>query len=157
MFTSTSIEANKQDKYIKFNVKYTGKSTYIMATSSKVWPKVMSSVHQNRPCGPCFLCKKEQPRYDHFSELTVGERRFLEQHFGSAIPNDSCLCRAHGKETKKYQSDPEYIPVQNKNIEATHSTTTSCIYPGCTATSYKCRIIMPSKEMLPIFSEALNT
>ena len=119
---------------------------------------MMSSVHRNRPCGPCCLCKKEQPRYDHFSKFTVGEQRFLEQHFRSAIPNDSCLCRKHGKESKKYQSDPEYIPVwkKKKSIEATHSTTTSCIYPGYTATSYNCRIIMPSKEMLPIFSEALN-
>ena len=92
-----------------------------MATSSKEWPKVMSSVHRNRPCGLCCLCKKEQPRYDHFSKFTVGEQRFLEKHFRSAIPNDSCLCRKHGKESKKYQSDPEYIPVWKKKTLRQHT------------------------------------
>ena len=106
-----------------------------MASSDEKWPKVMSSHHRNRHCGPCFLCQKEQPRYDHFCKLSGGEQRFLEQHDGSDIRNDSCLCRAHSKEAKKQRSDPEFIPVWKRSILKTTDSITSCMYPECNSTN----------------------
>ena len=72
----------------------------MMASSNKKWPKVMSSYHQNRHCGPC---QKEQPQ--HTCILP-----FLQTISGCNVPNDSCLCRAHSKEAKQHRSDPEFIP-----------------------------------------------
>jgi len=48
--------------------------------------KVMSSYHRGRHCGPCFVCGKQQPHYDHFCALSNGEKRFMKQHVGSDIP-----------------------------------------------------------------------
>ena len=75
--------------------------------SKKVWPKVMSS------CGPYFVCKKEQPRYDHFSKLIESEQEFL---MISEIPSNSCICHAHTREAKRHRSDPKYILYGNRAL-----------------------------------------
>ena len=95
-----------------------------------------------------------KPRYDHFFKLTEGEHRFLVHHYGSDIPNNSCLCRAHSKEAKQHRSDPEYNPVWKRTHTAV--TAMSCMYQGCPATNHCSRIIVPSTETLPIFRNALN-
>ena len=91
------------------------------ASSSKPEPpKVMSSYHRHRACG-CFICDKQQTRYDHFRVLSNGEKRFIKQHAHSDIPEDSCLCRAHHMEAKHHQCDPEYIPIRGKKGIKGHS------------------------------------
>ncbi|SMN12415.1 hypothetical protein SPBRAN_865 [uncultured Candidatus Thioglobus sp.] len=125
-----------------------------MASSSKEWPKVMSSHHRDRECGPCFLCKKKQPRYDHFCSLSSGEQRFLQQHLESDIPNSTCLCRAHIKEAKRNRSDPEYIPVW-KRSSLLQDTQSVCTYSNCAATLRE-KIIIPSAETQAIFAQLLN-
>ena len=122
-----------------------------MASSSEVQPKVKSSrYHRNKCCGPCFLCKKEQPRYDHFNTLTSSEQGFLQQHFGAEIPGDSCMCRAHRTEAKRHRSDPEYIPVWKKSSHGSHTTHSN------RTSNVSTKIITPSKETLPVFTKALN-
>ena len=59
--------------YITHNVR-------LMASFSKPgYPKVKSSYHWDRHCGPCFVCGKQQPCYDHFCALT-------KQHVSSDTP-----------------------------------------------------------------------
>ena len=89
------------------------------------WPAVTSGHHRNRRCGPCILCNKMQPRYDHFCALTSSEQGFLQQNFGSEIAGGSCICRSHTVEAKRHRSDLEYIPAWKKsnrscNIQAVH-------------------------------------
>ena len=87
----------------------------LMASSSKPGcPKAMSTYHWGRHYGPNFVCGKQQPRFDHFCALTNGEKWFLKQHASSDIPEDSCRCDAHHRETKQHQSDPEHIPIRKK-------------------------------------------
>ena len=86
---------------------------------------------------------------------------FLRQHFGSEIPNDSCICRAHRTEAKRHRSNPEYIPLwkisDHGSRTTQHISVVRCMYLGCTATSsHGEKLITPSKETLPVFAEALN-
>ena len=127
----------------------------MMASSSKEWPKVMSIHHRDRECGPCFLCKKKQPRYDHFCSLSSGEQRFLQQHSESDIPVSSCLCRAHIKEAKRNRSDPEYIPVWKRSTSSHLLHNTQCTYSNCTSTLRE-KIIIPSVETQATFADILN-
>lgn len=128
-----------------------------MESCTKQWPKVMSSHHRGNPCGPCVLCKKNQPRYDHFCTLTTTEQAFVKQHFGSEIASNSCICRSHSVEAKRHRSDPEYIPAWKQSTHKSHTTVT-CMYPGCsiTCSPFGERIITPSREVLPLFAEVLN-
>ncbi len=114
----------------------------------------MSSHHRHRYCGPCFVCGKQQPRYDHYCALTCGEQRFFQQHIGSDIPDDSCLCRAHRTEAKRHRSDPEYVPSWKRDKGSQN--VMKCMYPECATTSSTERVIIPSKETQAVFCEALN-
>ena len=80
------------------------------------WPKVTSIYHSERYCGPCILCKKMQPRYNHFGALSDNEQKFIQVHYyGSDISRGSCICRAHVAEAKRHCSDPLYIHVWKNN------------------------------------------
>ena len=81
-----------------------------MASSNKEWPKVTSNHNRNRSSGPCILCKKMQPRYDHYCILKEIAQGFLQLHFGSEIPSRSGLCHSHVVEAKRHRSDPECVP-----------------------------------------------
>ena len=96
---------------------------YRKMANSKQWPKVMSSHHRSKPCGPCDLCHKTQPRYDHFCTLTIGEQRFLRQHLDSDISSTGCICRSHTNEAKRHRSDPEYIPTWKQSSHRSHNST----------------------------------
>jgi len=134
-----------------------------MASSSKPasgWPKVTLSSHQNRCCGPCFICGAWQPRYDHYCTLTNGEQRFFQLYYGSNIPTDGCMCQAHRREAQRHQSDPEYIPAWKKQASkgSTHNAShLQCSYTDCTTTSLTERVIVPSVETQAMFCEALGT
>ena len=129
-----------------------------MASSKKPgWPKVTSTHHQSRSCGPCFVDSKWQTHYDHFRVLTSEEQRFLQRHTGGGIPDDSCLCRAHRKEAQRHQYDPEYIPTWKKGEKENVTICMHCAYPECTATSMSERIIVPSDETQVMFRESLCT
>ena len=116
-----------------------------------------SSYHRNRCCDPCFLCGSKQLRYDHFGALKSGEQRFIIQHFGCEIPESGCMCRAHNREAQRHKCNPEYIPAWKKDKGSQHATAQmQCIYPNCKATSFHEKIIVPSPEMQPQFSEVLK-
>lgn len=104
------------------------------------------------------LCKKTQPRYDHFCALTTSEQGFLKD-FGSEIASNSCICHSHSVEAKpqRHRSNPEYIPAW-KHSGSESNNATKCLHPGCTVTCSPLgeRVIRPSREALPIFAEALN-
>ena len=123
--------------------------------ASSEWPKARSRHHQRRFCNPCFICGMWQPRYDHFCALTKEEQRFIQQHFGREIHNDSCMCRGHVKEAHRHRSDPDYTPVWKKNTQHAE-TQMRCVFPQCTATSLRERIITPSGDMQTLFNEQLN-
>ena len=128
-----------------------------MASSTREWPKVTSSHHRNRYCGPCVLCKKMQPRYYHYCSLTSSEQSFLNKHHESTIANGSCICRSHVVEAKRQRSDPEYIPAWKQSGQASSNPLTvvpACMYTGCLITEGP--LITPSKDTKPIFAEALN-
>ena len=91
-----------------------------MASSSKPGcPKVMSSYHWGRHCGPYFVCVKQQPWYDHFKWL-------MKQHASSDIPEDCMWCAYHS-EAKRHQSDPEHIPIQKKGDQGSEHVI-ACIF-----------------------------
>ena len=119
--------------------------------NSKQWPKVMSNHHRSKPCGPCALCRKTQPRYDNFCALTIGEQAFLQQHLDYDISSFSCICRSHTNEAKQHHSDPEYIPTWKQSGHRSHNTDFKRVYPGCTITCSPIggeRIIIASGETL---------
>ena len=83
-------------------------------------------------------------------------KRFMKQHVGSDIPEDSCICRAHRREAKRHQSDPEHIPIWKKGDQGSEHVT-ACMYPECSATSLIEKITEPSDEIQEMFQEILNT
>lgn len=132
----------------------------VMASSSKPaagWPKVTSSFHWNRCCGPCFICGAWQPCYDHYCTLTNGEQRFFQQHYGNSIPTDGCMCRAHRREAQRHRSNPEYVPVWKKQASKGSTSHLQCSYAGCTTTSLTERVIVPSAETQTMFHEVQGT
>ena len=136
---------------------------YRKMANSKQWPKVMSSHHRSKPCGPCALCHKTQPRYNHFCTLTIGEQRFLRQHLHSDISSTSCICRSHTNEAKQHRSDPDYIPTWKQSGHRSHNSTDfKRMYPGCTITCNPLderigeRIITASGETLATFAKELS-
>ena len=80
----------------------------------------------------------------------------MKQHASSDIPEDSCICRAHRREAKRHQSDPEYIPIWKKGDQGSEHVT-ACMYPECSATSLIEKIIVPSDETQETIREMLNT
>ena len=120
------------------------------------WPRVKSSYYRNRCCDPCFICGNRQPRYDHFGALSCWEQRFIHQHFGRDIPGDGCMCRAHHKEARRHKCNPEYVPTWIKTKDYSTWQKTLCMFSNCKATSLHNKIIVPSAELQPQFSEVLN-
>ena len=80
----------------------------------------------------------------------------MKQHASSDIPEDSCICRAHRREAKRHQFDPEYIPIWKKGDQGSEHVT-ACMYPECSATSLIEKIIVPSDETQETMREILNT
>ena len=88
--------------------------------------------------------------------MTAGEQGFLRRHFGKEI-DSSYICQSHGVEAKRHRSDPEYVPAwKQKGVKSPDST--ACVYPGCavTCSPFHERVITHSREVLPLFAEALN-
>ena len=113
--------------------------------------KVTSRHHKTRRiCGPCVVCGKEQPRYDHFCSLPHGEQAFFRQHASPNIAEDSCICHGHVLEAKRHKSDPTYTPTWKKENQSHHY---NCVYPQCSATS---SIIVPSQDTQTLFRVALG-
>ena len=61
--------------------------------ATAAWAKVTSQYHPERSCVSCFLCGRQQARYDHFKGLTADVQQYIGQYSTSSIPGDSCLCR----------------------------------------------------------------
>ena len=115
---------------------------------------VTSSFHQGEPC---FICGKEQPRYDHFCALTTTEQHFLQQYMGTNIAIDSCMCCSHHKDMERHISDPSYVPVWvNKALKNVPQTQRKCKYPEYNATLLTEKIFVPSKETQAVFYDALS-
>ena len=76
--------------------------------------KVTSQYHEGVCCGPCFFCGKEQARYDHFIGLAINAQQYLQRHYGSSIPGNSCLCRSHCIEAQRNSNDPQHLPTWKK-------------------------------------------
>ena len=110
--------------------------------------------HQDRCCGPCFICGKQQLRYDHFCILEDSVKKILQHYYGEKIPEDGCLCRSHQKEAKRHRSDPDYIPKWKK--EKKHLQEMKCTYPECNTTSKNGKIIFPCDEKRTTFSSIIN-
>ena len=125
-----------------------------MASSNKEWPKVMSNHNRNRSCGPCILCKKMQPRYDHYCILKESAQGFLQLHFGSEIPSRSGLCHSHVVEAKCIGLTQSVYLHRKKVVHSwKENEMNMCMYPGCTITDSSLGewIITPTKDNLPIF------
>lgn len=124
-------------------------------TSKKI--KVSSKYHTGE-CGPCYLCGKEQMRYDHFGSLSTEAQVFLQRHTGTIVPDSSCLCRSHQREEIRHRSDLDYVPLWKKHVEKTADACISkCVYPDCAATAENAKIIVPSTEYQSSFAKVLNT
>lgn len=119
------------------------------------WPRVTSTYHPGKMCGPCFICGKEQPRYDHFAALGSTEQDFFHKHMCSNIDLASCMCRSHSKEARRYISDPTYSPTWGDE-RSLHVRVYKCIYPECNITSLTGKIIEPSTEIQPSFCVAIG-
>ena len=80
----------------------------------------------------CILCgNKVIQQLSRYSNLGIAERKFLSEHFGEYVPEDSYICKKHWIEAKHYHSDPHYIP-KWKNIPDTQTSLRSCIHSQCT-------------------------
>ena len=103
---------------------------------------VMSSCHRHRSCTSCFLCGKEQGRYDHYCTLNDREKQFIQKNLpqGTTAPEDGCMCCSHKVEARRYCSDPEYVPMW-KRREKVINQNICCIYPECTSTSLNTKVI----------------
>ena len=112
--------------------------------------KVMSSYHRQRPCEPCCICGKTQLRYDHFCMLSTGEQQFFAKHANRSFSNDSCICRSHRLEAKRYRSDPAKW---SKNKTQPYI---KCKYLECTSTSANAKIITLSEDTKTNFSTELD-
>ena len=117
------------------------------------WSKITSSYHQGTYCGPCYICGKDQERYDHFTMLSHDVQQFLNSHAHSPIPGNSCLCRSHCREAKRHRSDLQYIPIWKEKENELH--VSKCMYPECVSTSVNQKIITPEEYQMP-FSDSLN-
>ena len=118
--------------------------------------KMMSSYYRHRYCGPCCVCGKHQPHYNHFCALTGGEKRFIKEHASSDTHDDCCICHAHHREVKRHQSDPKYIPTWKRGDQRSLYITTRT-FLECHATSLIEKIIAPSDETQTTFRETLHT
>ena len=91
----------------------------------------------------CILCgNKVIQQLSRYSNLGIAERKFLSEHFGKYVPEDSYICKKHWIEAKRYHSDPYYIP-KWKNIPDTQTSLRSCIHPQCTD-KFKDKLFKPS-------------
>lgn len=108
----------------------------------------MSSYHRHRSCQPCCLCGKVQMRYDHFGSLNGSEQNYIQRYHSKTLSDDSCLCRSHKIEVKRYRSNPEHTPTWIGKIS---SDLLHCTYPQCIASSDKVKIIRPSDDICRAF------
>ena len=115
--------------------------------------KIMSSYHRQRPCEPCCICGKVQLRYDHFCMLSTGEQKFFVKHANRSFSSDSCMCRSHKSEVKRYQSNPEYIPKWSRK----ETSYIKCNYKECTSSSATTKIITLSEDTKTNFCTQLDT
>ena len=69
-------------------------------------------------------------------------KKFLSEHFGEYLPEDSYIRKKHWIEAKRYHSDPHYIP-KWKNIPNTQTSLRSCIHPQCTD-KFRDKLFKPS-------------
>ena len=110
-------------------------SSKSIPSSTSCCPRATSSYHKGTHCGPCYICGKEQERYDHFNGLPSDAQMFLQKHMCTTIPGNSCLCRSHRREAQRHRLEPEYIPLWKKGKENVHEAVNKCAYPECVATS----------------------
>ena len=117
------------------------------------WPKVNSRYHPGRSCVSCFLCGKEQARYDHFIGLTAEVQQYIQRYSTLSIPGESCLCRNHRIEAQRNLDSSQYdkLPTWKKGIESeaccvldTEPWRSKCIYAECSNTSGITKIIVPN-------------
>ena len=91
--------------------------------------KVASRHHKTRwICGPCVICGKDQPWYDHFCSLSHGKRAFFRRYASPNIAEDS---HGHVLEAKRHKSDPKHTPTWKKENQSRHH----CVYPQCSVPS----------------------
>ena len=55
----------------------------------------------------CTLCGKQDGYYTHFVSWT---KEFITLHLGKNLSPDSCICKAHKVEAKRYHSQEGYTP-----------------------------------------------
>ena len=125
-----------------------------MSSSTSTWStKVTSQYHRGTFCGPCFICGKEEERYDHFDGLRHEVQQFLVTHSGTYIPGNSCICRSHRREAQRQHLNSGYVPKWKVNKEnLAPQTHYVCVYKECSVTSETGKVIAPSDETLDSFS-----
>lgn len=130
-----------------------------MSSSTSTWStKVTSQYHRGTFCGPCFICGKEEERYDHFDGLRHEVQQFLVTHSGTYIPGNSCICRSHRREAQRQHLNSGYVPKWKVNKEnLAPQTHYVCVYKECSVTSETDKVIAPSDETLDSFCRVLGT
>ena len=93
---------------------------------------VFSSVHENRPCSDCTLCKETYVQYTHpvrwKNQDLVIFLKSMEPHL--SIQQESCICRNCHESLRKGQKDPEnFSPRWRK--EHTHHMCAECEVASC--------------------------
>ena len=116
---------------------------------------VFSKYHPKRPCSSCTLCGKQDGYYTHFESWAKEEKEFITQHLGNNLSPDSCICKAHKVEAKRYHSQEGYTPKWRGQVTSGKAVQ-QCIYPDCSATSTKEKLITPAFQSLENFEAALQ-
>ncbi len=90
--------------------------------------------------------------YTHFGALGGDETKFVARHLGRTPSPDSCMCKAHNAEAKRYWSQEGYTPKWKESATATGDNILSCIHPQCPV-----KLVSPAFEEIDNLEAALCT
>ena len=123
-----------------------------MSSFTKLRRQVTCSVHPERPCHPCVLCKKGNlSKYFHpktFKNKTSLE--LLRQYEPElSIDPTSCICRNCRDDICRL-SEPSFVPRWKRS----HTASDKCSIPECSDPSYKVTKLVTSDQLCDAFALA---
>ncbi len=125
------------------------------ATSTAKKQLVFSKYHPERQCSNCILCGKSSCHYTHFGALGDNEQGFIARHLGTIPSPDSCMCKAHNAEAKRYLLHQGYTLKWKESATGSVDSIHSCIHPQCLVTNATVKLIAPAFEVIANLEAAL--
>lgn len=118
--------------------------------------QVTSSVHPNRACKPCALCKKaNQSKYFHLQSMKDNSLLQTLQRYEPSldIQPDSCICRPCRNELLKDFTEVGFVPRWRK---VDKSPTLTCFVPGCINSATRMTKLASKETLSKFFSSCEN-